>query len=667
MPIDIIEELNLIKTNYGKTIQLIAGGGSTIVGQKSTVPLLFSQKGQINTIEFYSNSKYLNGQRDELSREKPFYNILNGMCDVENAAKDLDTKDISCMSDDGNHYLESFLLSKDIHVWMKEVNFAKTLNDMRDVHTRYGSLLVKKVIETEEDGSKVLDLQLPEWKNVMTDQVDIIGSAIVETHYMTAKQLSEKTEWKQDAIKRVLKKLKNLGSSKRVPIYEIRGDFSKATFIKADGGEPTDADETDYSYQLYYLAGEPVESGKTTYLDATEVLYCEDDTEKVYKYLARKPRAGRAFGVGIFEEGEEAQVWTNDAVLKQFRAMEYTTKVIGQSASKKLKGRNLLTETDDGTILEVEDGKPIQSLTLLPAGGLGQYEQLLALWFNQLEKTTSGFAMQRGEVTTKNFRLQSMALGQSSQVFKNLQQELGIFVTEIFEDWIMPYLAKKLTVQHILAYEFSPEELTEIDKNFSTANANAKAIEMILAGKIVSPETYAGFLQTYDTAIKQTKGHRFIDIPKNFYKNLKAKVTINITGEQKNKAQSLEALQGVLQTLAANPSLMQDPVMAPILRQIIELSGANISPTILLGAVQQQKQDQKQQPSKVSESMSYKDAPEDVKRQIEQQAGLQPSQMPTQTQPNAQNGQPPQQQPQGRTIPRPMPKKKKLSLVASSR
>ena len=247
MPTDIKEELSLIKQNYSKTIQLIAGGGSTIVGQKSSVPLLFSQKGQINTIEFYTNSKYLNGQRDELSREKPFYNILNGMCDVENAAKDLDTKDISVMSDDGNHYLESFLLSKDIQVWMKETSFAKFLNDMRDVHTRYGSVLVKKVIKEQDDGSKVLSLELPEWKNVMTDQVDIINSPIVEIHYMTASQLAKQTEWNQDAIKRVLKKLKGLGSNKRVPIYEIRGEFSQSIYLNAEGKQYIPSYETKYS------------------------------------------------------------------------------------------------------------------------------------------------------------------------------------------------------------------------------------------------------------------------------------------------------------------------------------------------------------------------------------------------------------------------------------
>jgi hypothetical protein len=610
--------------------------------------LYFSQKRQINTIEFYSNSKYVNGQLDELGREKPFYNILNGMCDVENAAKDLDTKDISVTSDDGDHYLESFMLSKDIQVWMKEADFAKTLNDMRDKHTRYGSLLVKKCYDKNKDGNKVLTLELPEWKNLITDQVDIVGSPIVETHWMTAKQINDMTEWDGEGKKAVMALLKGKGSTKRVPVYEMRGDFSQATFKEVSGDKVNEGDDSNYSYQLYYIAGQPIESGKAfDFVEGLTPLYWEDNTERVYKYLKRKPKDGRDFGVGIFEEGEEAQVWTNDTVLKQYRAMEYTTKVIGQSASKKLKGRNLLTETDDGTILEHEDGKPITPLQLLPAGGLGQYEMLTNQWFNQLEKATSAFSMQRGEVTTKNFRLQSMALGQSSSVFKNLQQELGIFITEIFEDWVMPYLATKLTPEHILSYEFSADELKEIDKNFSTRMANDMAKEKILSGQIVSPDDYDNWMKQADTFIKQTKGTRFITIPKNFYKNLDAKVTINITGEQKNKAQTIEALQNLVGLVADNPALRNILIM-----RIIELSGSGISTVQMSTAISENEANQKQGATgKVIESMAYKDTPEDVKRQIEQQAGLQPSQgqMPVQS-----------TQPQG-------VQPKQLSLNATSR
>lgn len=582
---NIKSELEIIKNNYDKTIDLVNG-------------LQFSQKKQIRTIEFYNNSKYLNGQLDELGREKPYYNILNAICDVENTAKDLDTKDINITSDDSNHYLESWLLSKDIQVWMKEVNFAKTLNDMRDMHTRYGSLLVKKVMK-DEDGKKNLNLELPEWKNLITDQVNIVDGAIIETHYMTAMEVAKMEEWDKKGVKEVIKKLKGQGSSKRIPIYEVRGEFPKSYIKEVDGEKYTEKDETTFSYQLYYLAGLPEESGKNTdSLMSVVPLYWEDDTEKVYKYLARKPKAGRSFGVGVMEEGEESQVWTNDAVLKQYRAMEYTTKVIAQSASKKLKGRNLLTETDDGTVLEHDDGKPIEVLNLLPSGGLQQYNALIVQWYDQLEKTTSAYSAQRGETPPSGtpFRLQATVLQQSSSVFKTLQQELGIFITEIIEDWVMPHLATRLNKEHILAYEFSPEELKEIDKKFSTKKANEKAIEAILAGRIITEEDYTNFTNFYADFIKETKAQRFIDIPKNFYKNLKAKVTVNITGEQRNKAATLESLNNILITYASNPNLSQDPVASQLLAKIIELSGAGISPVAITGAMNEKtKMDQQLQ------------------------------------------------------------------------
>ena len=564
--LSIKQELEIIKTNYDKTIDLVDG-------------LKFSQKQQIRTIEFYNNSKYLNGQKDELGREKPFMQILNAICDVENTAKDIDTKDIQITSDDANHYLESWLLSKDIYVWMKEADFAKTLNDMRDIHTRYGSLLVKKVMKDGE-----LTLELPEWKNLITDQVDIIQGAIIETHWMTANEISKMTEWKN--VDKVLEKLKGKGSAKRIPIYEIRGEFSKSTYKDAENEKYTNKDEKEFSYQLYYVAGNPVESGAKENFDGFITLYCEDDTEKVYKYLARKPKAGRSFGVGVMEEGEEAQVWTNDAVLKQARAMEYTTKVIGQSASKKLKGRNLLTETDDGTILETEDNKPITALNLLPSGGLQQYNALILQWASQLEKTTSSYRDQRGDANPSiTFRGQATNLQQSSSVFKSLQQEMGIFITEIIEDWVLPYLTSKLTQEHILSYDFSPEELKTIDDKFNAKWANQRAIDNILSGKMVTQEEYDGWIENSDEFIKQTKSQRFIQIPKDFYKNLKAKVTVNITGEQRNKAATLESLNNILITYVPNPNLSQDPVASLLLTKIIELSGAGISPVQITGAI----------------------------------------------------------------------------------
>jgi len=460
---------------------------------------------------------------------------------------------------------------------------------MRDTHTRYGSLLVKKVVKEGE-----LTLELPEWKNVVTDQVDIIQGAIIETHWMTAMEIAKMTEWDKVKIKEILKKVK--GSNKRIPIYEIRGEFPQSFIKELDGKKFTDEDEIEFSYQLYYIAGLPSDSGNEDSFTATIPLYWEDDTERVYKYLARKPKAGRSFGIGVMEEGEESQVWTNDAVLKQHRAMEYTTKVVAQSASKRLKGRNLLNETDDGTILEHEEGKPITAINLLPSGGLTQYNNLIAQWYDQLEKTTSAYSAQRGDTPPSGtpFRLQATILQQSSSVFKTLQQELGIFITEIIEDWVMPYLASKLNTEHILAYEFSPEELKEIDKRFSIAEANKQAVQAFLSGKLLTQEDYDLWMENAGTFIKQTKGQRFIDIPKNFYKNFKAKVTVNITGEQRNKAATLESLNNLLITLL-NPAMANNPLAELIVGKIAELSGAGLSPVQISSAISEQNKIAQQQ------------------------------------------------------------------------
>ena len=562
----IINSLVNLKKNYDGYIQILPG-------------LTFSQKDKIRLVEFYGNSKYLNGQKDEFGRIKFFYNVLNGICDVENAAKDIDTKDVWAVSDDGEHYTESFILSKDIYEWMKEANFAQTLNEMIDTHTRYGSLLAKKVIKDGE-----LRIEIPEWKNLITDQVDIINNPIVEIHYLTPAEILEMEGWDLSNVPE-----KWLESNKRLPVYEVRGKFSLAHYKECIGQKYTKADERKFSNQLYYFIGEPgseLEDSK----DINEKLvlvYWENNVEQVYKYLARKKKAGRAFGVGVFEEGEEAQAGINDAVLKQMRAMEYTTKVIAQTASKKLRGRNLLVEADDGTILEHEEGKPITNLQLGPSGGLAQFQNLIDQWYNQLQKTTSSYEVQRGEQPPSGtpFRLGALILQQSSSVFEKLREDLGIFITEIFNDWIMPHLAKKLNKEHILAHEFSLEELKEIDRNFAINQANEIAKEQLLSGRIVTSEQYEDLVKSITEQLTKTKNKRFLEIPKDYYKNLKAKITINVTGEQRNKAATLESLVNIMMIYAKNPNLTQDPVLNQIFMKIVELSGAGISPVSLMGAI----------------------------------------------------------------------------------
>jgi len=561
--------------------------------------LNFSMSEMIRTIEFYSSSKYLLGQVDELGKEKPFYNIGNAICDVEDAAVDLDTKDLQVTADEPKDFDKSFLLGKELQNWMKEMNFGQTLNELKQTRTRYGGVIAKKCLE-EYDGKKELEIQVPEWKNIVCDPLDIEKGVIIEKHYMSPSELSRKMDVWQDveeAIKLASKtrKAQKYGvdlkaTSKRVPVFEVRGEFPIEYYKEAKQEKADDNDKNKYSYQFYIIAGE--ENTKQV------LLYCEDDTERVYKYLPRKKKSGRSLGIGVWEEAEQAQVWTNDAVQKQQRAMEYTAKVIGQSASRKLKGRNILTDMDNGIILEHDDGKPITTLQLSPTGGMQQFENYVTLWYTQLEKASSAYAAQRGETPPSGtpYRLQAAILQQSFSVFDDLKEELGIFVSEIFYDWILPYLSKRLNRKHILAYEFSADELKAIDKSYSLHVANQQAIQKILNDQIVTLEEYEAYQKFALENVQQSKTHRFMDIPKDYYKDLELKLTFSVTGEQRNKAATLESLSNILLMVAKNPTMLQDPVLSQVFVRIVELSGAGLSPITLMAAIQEQaKQMQAQQ------------------------------------------------------------------------
>src|SRR5690554_2624833 len=91
--------------------------------------LSFSQYETLKTIEYYSNSRYLDGQRDHLGREKPFYNISKFRVNVAVRATDLDIKDFQLDSDQNNDQVITMLAQKELYLWMKEAHFGKVLND----------------------------------------------------------------------------------------------------------------------------------------------------------------------------------------------------------------------------------------------------------------------------------------------------------------------------------------------------------------------------------------------------------------------------------------------------------------------------------------------------------------------------------------------------------
>ena len=166
-------------------------------------------------------------------------------------------------------------------------------------------------------------------------------------------------------------------------------------------------------------------------------------------------------------------------------------------------------------------------------------------------------------------------------MFDYRREEMGIFLVEIFTDWVIPFLLEKFNKKHILAAEFTAEELKAIDDSFANFRANEQVKEMILSGKPVYAEDYAKIVDSTKKVLQQSKDVRFLEIPQGQYKGWKPKVTIITSGEQKNKAVILESLNNVLLTVAKAPQILADQTLSKVFAKILEISGSGISPISL--------------------------------------------------------------------------------------
>jgi hypothetical protein len=536
----------------------------------------FNQYETIRMVDFYSASRYMKGKKDKLGREKPFFNIGNYRVTIATVATDFDVKDIQIEADNPEQWAHSMLLSHEVYEWMKQANFAKTLNDIGSTRARYGGVLVKKVMKGDK-----LTIEVGKWNSTICDPVDIMGGTIIETHYMSPVDLAQKRGvWENvDEAIELIKKTSNQGYKNkkeanvgRIPVYEVHGQFPKSYLLQCNGEEYDEDDEKEYTNQVYFIAGDDTEQ---------VILFKDEEKEKPYMYLPWETVPGRGLGRGVWEDAEEAQVWTNDAVLKRRDIMDLAGKVLLKSNATDLED-NVLTQVDNGKIFKLKAGEDLNSLQITP-NSLPVYETLIQSWKEQADRATSTFEANTGEQVPSGTPFSQTALLNqvASKPFDYRREEMGIWLQEMFNKWIIPHLIKKINQKHILASDYSQEELAKIDEAFTNFEGKKWVWNKVVnQRKIVTPEEY----ETAQKAFKEILGkdnRRFVEVPKDFFKDFEYKITVITTNETRNKGAVLQSLFTILQLVSSDPSMMQDPNISKLVGRMIEMSGTGISPISL--------------------------------------------------------------------------------------
>ena len=568
----IYQELDDIKTTY-------EGGSSEKISGLYRSPFQI-----IKMCEYYSNSRYMQSNplgiynRDPLGRDMPFYNIVNFRVSLAKTATDLDIKDIQIISDNPKHQVQSMLLNRSAYEWMKAEHFGATLNKMGSTRPKYGGYLLKK---TMEDGKLCIDVV--DWTKVYTDLTDIMGGSIVELHTMSLVALKKKDGvWDDiDDVLRAYKGAKKKDQPNKIDVFEITGEFAKSVFKNYKEEQSTDADEFEYSLQKYFIAEV---GGKKFPLYGEEL---SGSMEDYYEYLSWEDQS-LDLGRGVIEDSEEAQVWTNDAVVNEKNAMDLAGRVGIKTNSKKL-GSNIL-EHDHGKIYELGQNEDINAFNLAPSA-LGQYQNQIEKWKVQANDATSSYNSQTGEQPPAGTPYSQTALLNQvgSKPFDYKREEWGIHLTKIFENWVIPYLIKKLKKPHTLvSSDFTDVELEKIDESIANATVNQSLVSMVLNDEEISPDLQQTMTTGAKDSLKKQGKKRYIEIPEKYFDDIEAKVTVVTTGEQKNKAVILQSLSTILQTVQAsfNPTngtfgVLEDPTLKKIFDEIVELSGTGISPVSL--------------------------------------------------------------------------------------
>lgn len=547
----------------------------------------FSQYQMLRTIELYDASKFETGNKDSLGREKPFYNIVTFRKNVATRATDLDTKDVKIESEGAGNWRQSFLLTLFNRNWMKKSGFAQFLNRMGYTRAKYGGVLVMK---TEHGGE--LKLHVVPWKDAITDQVDIrSGPKIIRHSYTPARlrEIAEQSGWENvdDAIA-AAKKSKEANIAKdgkanrtlgeNIEVFEVHGVLPKAFLKKPEEADAKD-DET-YSRQLHIVvldeseADTPEQKGNVNGV----TLFSGPEKEDPFKYLPWEEVDGRGLGVGPIEATVEAQVWTNYGIKQKKDILELAGKIIFQTADTNIAAKNILTDLDNGHILTHTKDQPLTQVNNVPAS-LPAFDTVVKEWDQQAERVTSTSAAMTGETMPSGtpFRLAALLNQESSSMFVYRRQEAGLFVQELYQDWILPYLVKQIKKLDEMTGEFTDEELDMVSDLLADYHAETAAKDSILSGKMFTEEDKQNVRSDVKAQSLKAGKRRSLKIPKRFFTD-DFNVDVVTTGEQKNKAVVLETLYNIFQVVAQNPQALQDPMLSRLFNQIIETAG--VSPAL---------------------------------------------------------------------------------------
>ncbi len=503
------------------------------ISLKSNPSFAPRQQDVLNLINLQWISKFRDGETDDLGFKKVFYNINNFPVEVSSKMLDIDTKDILLTAEDWSSYWPAWLLSKELKMWMKDNYFSRQLNEYCFLLPKYGHIFVKKVQEN------VITVPLG---NLIfrADADDLSSTPVIEKH-----------EYDPDYL--------------TVLIEEKGWDKPNKLEINSEGKSIV--------YEAYYPEGFLKEETKNYFIiNGQNVLAAQKETNSPYKDLAWEKIPGRLLGRGIVEKLFESQIYLNRIANYKAEGLHWTSKHLFQTRDTNIES-DVMTEVSNGYIFK--NTHPLEPV-VNEERNLAAYGSDENKWLENAFKMSFTREPITGGRAPSGTPLGSTVIQQqmASDYFEQKKEELGSFIKEILNDWVIPEFKNqkrkehKILIENLLSEESSSEQFFNllVQNNFRKRQANLAKKGTILDAS--QKQIMKGLIA------EKLKGKEF-EVPKGLYDNIKYKTKIIITGEQLDVGARQTTLQTIFQIIGSNPTVLQDKTTRKVFNRMIDLAGIN--------------------------------------------------------------------------------------------
>lgn len=546
---------------------------------------VFNQYDTLKKIHLYYNSHFVDGDYENVlgvKRKKHFHNISAWRCEVATKMLDLDTKDFSVIGTDPNQDLNTFLLEKELKLWLKTNELGLVLNQIVEELPVYGSVVLEKV----KGGARVVDLRFL-YNDPTCESLDKARYINIKNYMSIAEMRKMIGVW--DNVEEAIQKFKTsyspqfdplVGSVLRptfgspfIEVWRRYGEVPKSYFTNDEKDNDT------WVLARFDCAGVDNISRNDSGITIREeglILYKEMLKELPLQEVHYTRVKGRWLGRGIVEKTFEEQRRINEIKNQKAKAMEIGALTILQTRSDSV-ASNILTDVENGYIMTVKDEISQVPTEMRDFVAFDKEEENLAI---QSDRQTFSYDVVRGEATPASSTLGAVQLqnAQASSSFEYKRENIGLALSKFIRHIVFPELKKDLDKEHILRFTGSLGDLNKIRDLAATTYARNAQYDSISRGEV--PMDEETLKQQALDELKRGGEKVWIKMEEgfgSFMDKVDWYVDLVITGENRNLQAQINNAQAVLNLLAADPTVLQDPTKRSLIFKILANLGFHIS------------------------------------------------------------------------------------------